>query len=175
MASRISFSKADLRAPCALGATFKLRVTSRPNDGGENLQRRALAAIGSGEDTRPEGSRTGHVTVSVQPIPEFAEDTVGADGAEDPVTLSAHGWTSIPRVGALECDQDLKYGSVHGLRVAGTRSHFNWSISQTASLNDASGASQHLEQVSFTVSTRTLPMAAMLRPDATIVGPIRKD
>ena len=164
VASRISFSEVQLRAPYAPGSTpDPLNTTHLAS--GTDLARRALTAIVGDGDKLLEAGETGHVLASARSVLGFVGSTATLNGTEDPVKISAHGWTSATRAGALNPDQVLNYGNLTGFGVVGTGRLLDNGNSLTWTLNDTGGAAQHLDAVSFTVSTGLLRLPTVLRLD----------
>ena len=169
MADRISFSTVQLAtnlnpntAPNPLGLTHIGSTTA--------LDKRALIAITGDGDNRFEIGEAGHVLAAARTNAGGVKATKTLNGAEDPVTITGHGWHNSQTSGTLNLDNALLYSASRGffLDTPGDRP----GDSLTWSLNDKAGLAQRLDAVSFVVDTglSRKPVAVSLDVDGTTIS-----
>ncbi|AZQ68890.1 hypothetical protein EF888_18210 [Silicimonas algicola] len=149
MSETISFSTQQLASGLRSGILAE-PITTAQVGGPDTVTQRVVAAIVGDGDSLLESGETGFILANGSNL-EGGITRTTLNGANDPVTVTAHGWARIRAVEPLYLNDYLTFTTEQGFKVSGANARPGNSITWT--LNDKDGAAQKLDAAEFVVNT----------------------
>ncbi len=168
MSETISFSTQQLASGLRSG-TLAEPITTAQVGGPNTVTQRVVAAIVGDGDSLLESGETGFILANGSNL-EGGITRTTLNGANDPVTVTAHGWARIRAVEPLYLNDYLTFTTDEGFKVSGANARPGNSITWT--LNDKDGAAQKLDAAQFVVNTGgvTGPVSVAMDFDGDIIA-----